>query len=420
MKNLIFFLMAYVGSAFGLATYAQNQNEPVALGLPGDNLNLYAVLDVFQKSPTLEAFERAINDKDNKINNLDLNRDNVIDYIEVSSRKNGNNYSIVLQTAVNSKEYQDLAVIEVHKNKAGTVLVQIIGDKDLYGDNYVLEPSSGLAVSETPNPAYNGNQNNDQNVTVNNYYNGIYYANDWPIVSFLFSPGFSIYISPWHWAYYPTYWYPWAPVAYYNYWGYHSHYYHNNYYRRSPYIRYPNYYSSYSARRNSSPTVLSNRTAGRYQGTYAGRTYSKPAAPIAQPIRATGRSTAPTTRSITPATGQTAPSRSATQQGRPLRSAPAPAVNRPATGTVGQKAPSAGQSQNARPPAATSSQSARPAAPATQAVPAVKQSYPSRQSMPVMRPMIPGVRPSMSQGRSAMPMQSSRPNPQSSRPSGRR
>jgi hypothetical protein len=40
-----------------------------ALGLPGDNLNLYAVLDVFK---TVEEFERAINTRDANINNLDL------------------------------------------------------------------------------------------------------------------------------------------------------------------------------------------------------------------------------------------------------------------------------------------------------------------------------------------------------------
>jgi hypothetical protein len=32
----------------------------VALGLPGDNLNLYAVLDVFQDSETVEEFERQL------------------------------------------------------------------------------------------------------------------------------------------------------------------------------------------------------------------------------------------------------------------------------------------------------------------------------------------------------------------------
>jgi hypothetical protein len=48
--------------------FSQVENE-AALGLPGDNLNLYAVLDVFK---TVEEFERAINTRDANINNLDL------------------------------------------------------------------------------------------------------------------------------------------------------------------------------------------------------------------------------------------------------------------------------------------------------------------------------------------------------------
>ena len=401
MKNILFFLIACAGSAFYLSVFSQNQNEPVALGLPGDNLNLYAVLDVFQKSPTLESFEREINDRNNKINNLDLNKDNVIDYIEVSSQKNGNSHSIVLQTAINSKEYQDIAVIEVHKNRAGKVLVQIIGDKDLYGNNYVIEPSSPNNISETPNPGYSGTQSDSQNVTVNNYYNGIYYANDWPIIAFLYSPGFSLYISPWHYGYYPSYWSPWEPIGYYDYWGYHDHYYHDHYYRRSPYIRYPNHYYSYSERRNYSPTVLRYRETGRYNATYAGRTYNRPAAPVPQPSRAAARSVAPQMRS----TGQAAPSNRSLQQSRPTRTAPNPGqVARPAAGTTPQAS-------------RTAPQTTRTTAPPAQQ----RQSFPARQSMPSTRPISPMARPSMPAERSSVPMQSS-PSSQSERqaPMGRR
>nr|MDA3822412.1 hypothetical protein [Bacteroidales bacterium] len=40
------------------------------LGLPGDNLNLYAVMNLFQESETLEGFERNLNDEESMINNL--------------------------------------------------------------------------------------------------------------------------------------------------------------------------------------------------------------------------------------------------------------------------------------------------------------------------------------------------------------
>jgi hypothetical protein len=92
MKNVLPYLILLLISCFSISTYAQSNDEPEALGLPGDNLNLYAVLDVFQKSKTLEDFEKAINDEEGKINNLDLNNDNTIDYIQVVSEKKGDSF----------------------------------------------------------------------------------------------------------------------------------------------------------------------------------------------------------------------------------------------------------------------------------------------------------------------------------------
>jgi hypothetical protein len=269
MRKIIFALVVLTTSLLCIPVFSQIDNEPVALGLPGDNLNLYAVLDVFQKSATLEEFERTLNDKKNNINNLDLNNDNAIDYIEVVGNKKGNSFSVVLRVAINSSEYQDVAVIEGYKNNAGKVIVQIVGDEDLYGKDYIVEPS----FSETQNPGYTGNQK--VIVTENN----VYYGNDWPIVSYLFSPVFSIYVSPWHWGFYPSYWNPWAPVFFDIYLGFNSRYHHNNFYRRSSYIRYPVNHSYYFNRRQSSPIVREHRLEGRYNDIYNGRIYRRPIAP---------------------------------------------------------------------------------------------------------------------------------------------
>ena len=88
-----------------LPLFSQIQSEFTALGLPADDLNLYAVLDVFQKSKTLEEFEKVLNSIDSNINNIDLNNDNSIDYIDVLSYKEGNLYSILLRVAINNNEY---------------------------------------------------------------------------------------------------------------------------------------------------------------------------------------------------------------------------------------------------------------------------------------------------------------------------
>lgn len=308
MKKAILFLFVSITQLVSLSGFSQVKDEPIALGLPGDNFNLYAVLDVFQKSKTLEEFERAINDKESKINNLDLNDDKLVDYVEVISRKTGNSYSIVLRTAINDKENQDIAVIEVNKNKSDKTIIQIIGDEELYGKKYILEPS-GNQTSETPNPGYVGT-----NVAyVDDYGASVYYVDNWPIVVHLFSPVFVVYVSPWYWGFYPTYWYPWAPIYYYNYWGFHSHYYHSHFYRRATHVRYPIRYSNYVTRRSISPTVTRSRTTGRYDATYEGKVYRRPQTPVARPIKTPTRTISPprtipsTQRQVTPTRTVTPP-----------------------------------------------------------------------------------------------------------------
>lgn len=284
MKQVFIILTLFVVNSFIFSVYGQYNDEPEALDLPGDNLNLYAVLDVFQKSKTLEDFETAINIQDNKINNLDLNNDNETDYIRVVSEKKGNAHFIVLQVAINTTEKQDIAVIEVERNKKGEVIVQIIGDKELYGKDYVVEPEEVSKRVGTPNPGYSGNSTTVINNTTNNY-NSDYGANvsAWPVMLYLFSPLFITWNSPWRWGYYPSYWRPWRPVYYNSYWGYHSHFYHNHYYRRTVVIRTPYYRSYYSNRRSYSPMVSRNRVNGVYRSTYNGRVYKKPVSPVVRP-----------------------------------------------------------------------------------------------------------------------------------------
>ena len=271
MKNIFLTLTLLLVSLSG---FSQNNGEPMALGLPGDNLNLYAVLDIFQKSPTLEDFERAINDKSKNINNLDLNNDRNIDYLRIVSHQVSNTHTIVIQDPINANQNQDVAVIEVSKEPSGKVFIQIIGDEDLYGKNYIIEPSD--LEGGTPNPGYQSGYNNSgyNNAGYNNGYENQYHpVNDWLIVNFLFSPSYVVYRSPYNWGYYPVYWHPWVPVFYENYWGYNRHYYGNVYYRRSIEVRSPVYYSHYAARRSFSPIVIENGRRGGYRETYNGHQY---------------------------------------------------------------------------------------------------------------------------------------------------
>lgn len=358
MKNVLPYLMFLLINCLSLSAYAQSNDEPVALGLPGDNLNLYAVLDVFQKSKTLEDFEKSINDEGGKINNLDLNNDNTIDYIQVVSEKNAEGFFVILQVAVSATEKQDIAVVEVTKDKKGQVLVQIIGDEELYGKDYIVEPAEVAKLSATPNPGYKGegtviiNNNN----TTNNYNtdNGPSIS-AWPVVLYMFSPLFTPWRSPWYWGYYPPYWRPWRPVYYYNYWGYHRSYYHNPYYRRTVIIRYPGHRVYYSNRRATSIIVINNRMRGSYRTTYNGRTYSKPAPPLDRPstnrpvtrpstptTRPITRPTSPTTRPTSPTTRPTSPTtrpttRPTSPTTRPVSRPVTRPVARPTSGSVSNR-----------------------------------------------------------------------------------
>jgi hypothetical protein len=281
MKKLVLTLLVVITGFSSIVLFSQNSGEVVALGLPGDNLNLYAVLDIFQDSETVEEFERAINTRDTKINNLDLDNDNQVDYISVVSYDEAQWYFIVLRVAVSSTEYQDVAVVEVNKNNSGRVIVQVIGDEALYGRNYIVEPSYNR--TETPNPGYTGNKTVlDRNA---NYPNTVVYVDSWPLVAYLFSPVFSVYISPWYWGFYPTYYVPWMPLRYYSYWGLHYHYYRSPYYRRIAYVRYPSHHAYYQRRRATSRIVDRNRRDGRYNSTYEGRVFKRPATHVRRPSR---------------------------------------------------------------------------------------------------------------------------------------
>src|SRR6188768_87702 len=98
-------------------TEAKVEAEEEALGLPGDNLDLYAVLDLFQKSKTIEEFEKTLNLEKTQINNMDLDLDGKVDFIKVTTKKDDDDYTFILQIAVSKTETQDVAVILVSKDK---------------------------------------------------------------------------------------------------------------------------------------------------------------------------------------------------------------------------------------------------------------------------------------------------------------
>src|ERR1035437_6119178 len=182
MKKIAFLLLL-ITSCITKSTFSQQIEKADSLGLPGDNLNLYAVLDLFQKSKTFEEFEKQLNLEDSKINNLDLNNDGKTDYIKVIDHQTGESHAIVLQVPISETETQDVAVIEIEKDKdkTGKVVVQIVGNEELYGKDYIVEPTendptvkSSTPIAKSSNPNKKSDTTvaaNGKTVTINNYYN---------------------------------------------------------------------------------------------------------------------------------------------------------------------------------------------------------------------------------------------------------
>jgi hypothetical protein len=264
---LLFSFILLLISSF---TIANAQDSIEKLNLPGDNLNLYAVLKIFQESPTLESFEKSLNDPDSKVNNLDLNNDNEIDYIKVIDHIDGDVHNIVLQDITSNSENQDVAVVVVQKLKDNQVQIQIIGDEDLYGKNYIVEPNfeaDDLDSKSTPNPGYTPG-GNKVIVVERTSKRAIY---DWPIVRVIYLPNYVVWASPWYWGYYPVYWHPWRPYFWHEYYGWHYHwnYYYYAHFRRWKYCRYNRWNSFYyGSIRIKSPYFYKIKRQGVFVKTY--------------------------------------------------------------------------------------------------------------------------------------------------------
>jgi hypothetical protein len=259
-------LLALLASGISIPALAQ---EDESLGLPGDNLNLYAVMKLFQESETLEGFEKNLNDENSKINNLDLDGDNYIDYIRVMDYADGNVHTIVLQVPVSKNENQDVAVFTVQREADGRVYIQLIGDQALYGKDYIIEPYYDTSGNKaTPNPGYAGNTT--QQVTIVNTTPA--QIASWPVITYIYMPAYSPWRSSWYWGYYPPYWRPWRPYYWHYYYGYHynwnNHY--HGYYHRYPSYRYAHYNDFYYTNRRATSVNVNVRVqSGNYKSTYS-------------------------------------------------------------------------------------------------------------------------------------------------------
>jgi hypothetical protein len=268
MKKLV--ITSMIALLVATCSIARAQPYPDEyLGLPGDNLNLYAVMKLFRESETLEGFERSLNDENSRINNLDLNGDNLVDYLMVIDYVDENVHTIVLRASLDRDETQDVAVFTVQRFSDGSVQIQLVGDEALYGRNYIIEPIYA-ENGETPNPGYTGNAGSNRNISV--VRTTTYAVASWPVVRYIYLPTYVTWRSSWHWGYYPYYWNPWRPFFWHTYYGYHYNWHHHYYshYRAFHHHRYNRYNDFYYGRiRSYSPKVKRRIKQGNYRSTYS-------------------------------------------------------------------------------------------------------------------------------------------------------
>jgi len=257
MKMRFLKFLVIIISFSGVSAFAQSDESAGELGLPGDNLDLYAVLDLFQKSKTVEDFEKSLNDSKNKINNLDLNDDKKIDFIKVETKKKGEDFTFILRDPISKSETQDVAVILVSKDKNKKVSLQIVGDKELYGKDYIVEPSPTGNAGVTPNPGYTGS--NPVTVTVPASTTTVV-VEQAPIVQYVYSPAYVPYYPPYYYGFYPP-WFGFATVMAVGIYRHNHYHYHGGgygYHNTNVYVNHNSFNNYNNSYRNTSNRVSHN------------------------------------------------------------------------------------------------------------------------------------------------------------------
>jgi len=309
MNKSILTLIVLALCLFCVPVFSQTENDTTLLGLPGDNLDLYAVLDLFQNSKTIEEFEKSLNEEKTGINNLDLNLDTKVDFIKVETKQKDESFTFILQVDVTEKETQDVAVILVDRDKNKKVTLQIVGDEDLYGKNYVVEPKPASAEG-TPNPAYTGTQPaTATTATTTNSASAVTAATkksttsttapatttvvvveSTPVIQYVYSPVYVPYHPPYRFGFYPPYFVAFTCVAVsaYRHHHYHYHYPHAAYHggryggHNTVVIHNTNNFNNYNVSRHTSNTVNHNMANGGYNANRAAVTPAKGATPAAK------------------------------------------------------------------------------------------------------------------------------------------
>ncbi|MBO9660249.1 MAG: hypothetical protein J7527_15625 [Chitinophagaceae bacterium] len=194
---------------FAAAGFSQSDST----GLPGDDFSLQGALALFKRSSSVEEFEKLLNTESSNVNNLDLNNDGQTDYVKVIDKFEGGVHAFILQVPVAENENQDIAVIELEKNGNESAHLQIIGDEDIYGEEVIVEPDGDDAGTAMMMPSSGARYDHGPAAWLTRANTIVVNVWTWPVVRFVYSPSYVVWVSPWHWTRRPVWWRPWRPVS---------------------------------------------------------------------------------------------------------------------------------------------------------------------------------------------------------------
>ena len=173
--------------------YAQEQTPATEAG---EDFDLYGVIGLFEESEDLADFEKKLNSEDNDVNNLDLNKDEEVDMVKVIEHSENNTHLLVLQAVLSETDVQDIATIEIEKHSENEISLQVIGDVDIYGPDYIIEPAS-------------------EEGSVKSYGTMAVFVSVhlWRPVMVIYSPGHVVFVSAVVWFPRPVWFSPWSPIG---------------------------------------------------------------------------------------------------------------------------------------------------------------------------------------------------------------
>lgn len=223
---------ALAADVLAVPDVSESEADPAAAEAQlGDDLDLFAVLDTFKDSESVEDFEQRLNDPDAGLVNIDLNGDEEVDFVGVFEEGEGDVHVLILRAFLGEDDSQDVASIELEK-KGEDVTVQVVGDPALYGPDYIVEPDLGEAASlstrsvlqaahvSAPEPIAIASADASWWPTlapadVDGAFDlaVVVVVRTWPAVHVIYGPGYVYYRSPYRYHSYPSYHRARRPVA---------------------------------------------------------------------------------------------------------------------------------------------------------------------------------------------------------------